>query len=178
MASKAELRVEMRTRLRELGARRDPSSQALCAALISRPEYAQARTVAIFDPLKSEPDVSKLWQLAPRTFVYPRIVDETLQFFSVADPSELETAPGVPFREPALDPERAVPLSQIDLILVPGLAFTLDGHRLGRGGGYYDRLLAVLPSRAARIGVCFSFQVVPGLPMENHDELVDAVVTD
>jgi 5,10-methenyltetrahydrofolate synthetase len=63
----------------------------------------------------------------------------------------------------------------IDAVVVPGMAFTADGRRLGRGGGYYDRLLPQL-RHARRIGVAFPFQLVADIPEENHDATVDQVV--
>jgi 5-formyltetrahydrofolate cyclo-ligase len=66
----------------------------------------------------------------------------------------------------------------LDVVLVPGLAFTPDGHRLGQGGGHYDRFLARLRGECVTVGVCFHEQVVTELPVEEHDILVDVVVTD
>lgn len=70
--------------------------------------------------------------------------------------------------------------SSIDLILVPGLAFDAAGHRLGRGRGYYDRLLSSLftihSSLFSSIGVCFDFQKVDEVPVDAHDMAMDRVV--
>ncbi len=63
------------------------------------------------------------------------------------------------------------------VVIVPGLAFTRDGYRLGRGGGYYDSLLAAMPG-AFRVGIAFHQQVVSELPLEMHDLGLDAIVTD
>lgn len=62
------------------------------------------------------------------------------------------------------------------ITLVPGLAFTRSGQRLGMGGGYYDRFLADHPDTFS-IGVCYGWQLVDELPIEPHDQVVDAVVT-
>lgn len=66
-------------------------------------------------------------------------------------------------------------LHEIDLVLVPGVAFDREGHRLGRGKGYYDRLLPQL--RARKIGVCFPFQLLDSLPVEPFDVSMDEVIT-
>jgi 5-formyltetrahydrofolate cyclo-ligase len=66
----------------------------------------------------------------------------------------------------------------VELILVPGVAFDPAGGRLGRGGGYYDRILAALGDVPVRIGMAFDFQVVSRVPVDRHDERVDAVVTE
>jgi 5-formyltetrahydrofolate cyclo-ligase len=64
---------------------------------------------------------------------------------------------------------------QIAVALIPGVAFDAEGHRLGRGKGYYDRFLQSLPS-LKKIGVCFDFQKVESVPAEAHDVVVDIVV--
>jgi 5-formyltetrahydrofolate cyclo-ligase len=64
----------------------------------------------------------------------------------------------------------------LDLIVVPGLAFTSDGHRLGRGTGFYDRFLSTVPGNTVKVGVCFAFQLLPEIPHIDHDVKVDALV--
>jgi 5-formyltetrahydrofolate cyclo-ligase len=71
-----------------------------------------------------------------------------------------------------------VPIDQIDLAVVPGLAFDLEGRRLGRGKGYYDRFLAQPGCRALAVAVAFEFQVVPTLPSEKHDRDMTLVFTE
>lgn len=68
--------------------------------------------------------------------------------------------------------------SDLDLVLVPGLAFDRHGGRLGRGRGYFDRLFGMPEVRAQRIGVCFQPQVVAEVPVESHDARVQLIVTD
>lgn len=65
-----------------------------------------------------------------------------------------------------------------DVVIVPGVAFTERGDRLGRGGGWYDRLLPQLRDDCATVGVAFDIQVLPELPVEAHDAQVDVVVTE
>lgn len=65
-----------------------------------------------------------------------------------------------------------------DLVIVPGVAFTERGDRLGRGGGWYDRLLPQLRDDCATVGVAFDIQVLPELPVEPHDRQVRVVVTE
>ena len=116
---------------------------------------------------------------APRRFCYPRIEAGGMAFFEVESSGELMPGPWHPkIREPVFAPERLVPPGKIDLLLVPGLAFTRDGQRLGRGGGYYDRYLAGLPAGAVKLGVCFECQLVDRLPSEAHDQRVHAIVTE
>jgi 5-formyltetrahydrofolate cyclo-ligase len=71
-----------------------------------------------------------------------------------------------------------VALEDLDLVLVPGLAFDEKGARLGRGGGFYDRLLASKSATTLAMGVAFAFQLESKLPLEPHDVAMDAVLTD
>ena len=66
-------------------------------------------------------------------------------------------------------PWSTIETAELDVILVPGVAFTMEGDRLGRGGGYYDRLLARTPNHVLRIGICHRVQVVENLPVRAHD---------
>jgi 5-formyltetrahydrofolate cyclo-ligase len=69
-------------------------------------------------------------------------------------------------------------LAEVDLVIVPGLGFDERGGRLGRGAGFYDRVLGGLRPAARRVAVAFECQIVPQVPMGEHDERVDAVVTE
>ena len=79
-------------------------------------------------------------------------------------------------------PEPAAPdwvaLDDVDAVVVPGLAFDADGGRLGHGRGHYDRLLSGMRGPATRIGVCFEWQVVDRVPMDENDVRMDRVVTE
>jgi 5-formyltetrahydrofolate cyclo-ligase len=71
-----------------------------------------------------------------------------------------------------------VPIQEVSAALVPGLGFDACGHRLGRGGGFYDRLLARLPASAVRIGVAARARVVERVPAEDWDQKIDLLVTE
>ncbi len=85
-----------------------------------------------------------------------------------------------PLGIPEPHPKKRLPLArkELDLVLVPGVAFDAQGQRLGRGGGYYDRFLSKLPDGVPQIGLAFRFQVVADLPFEKHDKPVSLVLTD
>ncbi|MCE9611799.1 MAG: 5-formyltetrahydrofolate cyclo-ligase [Chthoniobacter sp.] len=183
----------MRSRLKTLGDTRAEKSRAIVAAIAAHPCYAQLKplaptvslatrtcdVIALFDPLPSEPDIALLRECDSRTFCYPRLTGETLEFVAVQSLEDLAPAAWNPnIREPQIRDENIVPPSGMDLILVPGLAFTRDGRRLGRGGGYYDRLLAARAPHTVTLGICFDLQIVSALPTEPHDQCVDAVITE
>ena len=67
---------------------------------------------------------------------------------------------------------------EIDLIVMPGVAFDRNGHRLGHGGGYYDRFLKTMYSKIPRIALAFDFQILPKIPREIWDVPVDEIMTE
>ncbi len=172
---KRELRKEIQARVRALPPEeRRQQSAAICAKLIHLPQLQSSRAILTFSGLPDEPNLEELWQ-HDRNLIFPRVHGEELELWRVSCPESL--VPGTfGIREP--NPERCqrVSPSQIELILVPGVAFDQrDGNRLGRGGGFYDRLLA--ETKAATIGICFAEQLVEFIPHESHDRAVDSVVS-
>ena len=76
-----------------------------------------------------------------------------------------------------LEPENPIKIKEVDVFLVPGVAFTTSGKRLGRGGGYYDKLLSKYPD-TLKIGITFNERIMQDLPTENHDISMDYVFTN
>lgn len=131
-----------------------------------------------FAPMKGEPAWFSGWP-GERLVALPRAGAGTLEFFvvTVAEVAGLARGPlGAP--EPPDDKQRRVDVSEAGTVLVPGVAFDFAGRRLGRGGGFYDRLLADARLRARRVGVCFACQLVEQVPVEPHDQRVDALITE
>ncbi len=153
---------------------RDRESEKICAWL--RPHVA-AGTVAAFWPLPEEVDLSPLLAELAATgrLVLPRCEGRTLSLRRVPHLDALQAGP-MRLREPAADAPVVVP-DQLAVVLVPGLAFTPDGYRLGRGQGYYDRLLADLNVGTLTIGVGFADQFVASVPLEAHDVRLGMVVS-
>ena len=169
----------LRSRMRSISLLEIRDSHSVCRALddwmSARPEL---RTIAVFSALPGEPDLTELTAL-PRPgvrWVYPRVDGEHLTFHIVADPAQdlipgafgiLEPSPGLPEVTP----------SEIDAFFCPGLAFDPQGGRLGRGRGFYDRLLAQARPTALKVGVCFPHQLVPDTHSEPHDIAMDLVIS-
>ncbi len=123
-----------------------------------------------FSPIQNEP----MWHSAMTEFpklAFPRIEKDAIDFY-LASFSELEDSGEYSIREPNLTHKKVTP----DILLVPGIAFTRDGQRLGRGGGHYDRYLSGF--KGLRIGVCFESQIVGNVYAEPHDEKVNFVLTE
>jgi 5-formyltetrahydrofolate cyclo-ligase len=167
----------MREALLKMRGRADRSAK-ICDAIASHPSWRRATIVGIFAPMETEPDIEKLWTHAEgRTICYPTIRLGGLDFIGVSGPESVAVGQfGI--REPIFDQARIIPPDTFDLILVPGAAFTANGERLGRGGGFYDRLLASPGFRAFKVGVCFDRQIREAIPVEPHDQRVHRVVTE
>ena len=176
--TKPELRKAIRLRLQGISAEaRAEKSAAICREVAHASEWRQARRVGFFSPLGTEPNVDLLWAvLDGKEVCYPRISGEHLIFIRVPDRSALLESRWN-LLEPAHENGVEVPLNELDLLLVPGMAFTRDGHRMGRGGGFYDRMLGSGDFRAPSFGICFAEQIVPRLPMEAHDQTVNRVIS-
>jgi 5-formyltetrahydrofolate cyclo-ligase len=78
--------------------------------------------------------------------------------------------------EPYLDPDKAIALEELDAVVVPGLAFDKQYNRLGRGAGYYDRFLSILPKTVSTVGLAFDFQLTESLPTEAHDMRLQQII--
>jgi 5-formyltetrahydrofolate cyclo-ligase len=147
-------------------------SVELWSAVAETPQYAAATTVMAFVGCKGEPDTDPLFaRLAAegKRLLLPRVEDGHLVVCDGAGPMAVSSF-GV--SEPT---GPALPLSEIDFVIVPGLAFTPEGARLGYGAGFYDRFLPQLSVPNA--GVCFTEQLVDELPIEPHDVLVQQVIS-
>lgn len=155
-------------------------SVTLWSRIAALPAYEGASTVMAFVGVKGEPDTDPLFaRIAAdgKTLVLPRMEDRGMEEHRIVP--RLLGAGLIPgwFEVPApqgdvVDPET------IDLVIVPGLAFTAAGGRLGQGGGHYDRFLPTLRHDCATVGVCFAEQLVDHLPDEDHDHAVQQVITD
>jgi 5-formyltetrahydrofolate cyclo-ligase len=171
---KQTLRKAMRKRLRSSHPDSRQIQKRIVHYLETHPEH---HCVAAFAPLPGEVDLFPLLQETNRNWVFPKISAEAIDFYQVKNPT-LDLTPGAySILEPAPHCHE-VPISQIDLILCPGIAFTRNGARLGRGKGYYDRTLCQIRKGASIVGVCFEFQIIETIPMEQHDAFMNQVFTE
>jgi 5-formyltetrahydrofolate cyclo-ligase len=160
---------------------RHHKSLAACAFVASSPEFAAARIVMLYLSTPAEVDTSplalKCWQ-AGKTVVVPKVSWDQrrmlpVEISSLADPTTL-TGPGI--REPIGG--KPVPTDFIDLVVVPGLGFSANGYRIGRGMGFYDRFLAQSEFIGVSCGLAFDEQIVEALPVLDHDIPLGMLVTD
>jgi 5-formyltetrahydrofolate cyclo-ligase len=177
---KREIRQKLRKLLNTLpdteGA---AASLRACALLRQQPVWKSARAVLFYAPLAGEVDLSPVLDeglLAGKTIALPRFMRETGAYdaFQIRDMAG-DCAPGkFGVSEPAARCA-PFPLKQLDLVLAPGVAFDLTGCRLGRGRGFYDRLLAQI--NGIKCGVAFDRQIVDRIPAEKHDVRMNCILT-
>lgn len=139
----------------------------------------QNQTIAAFWPLPSEPDIRPAlhrFQADGAQICLPVSLGEGSMSFHRTDDFNALVRSKMGVLEP--DPQHCPmqDLHEIDLVLVPGLAFTESGQRLGRGGGYYDRFLATLPRHVRTLGIALPCQIFDTLPTEPHDIPVQRVL--
>ena len=172
------LRVQMRAQLERISpAVRAVESIGLCERLEA--QLPSARAILFFAPLPDEPDV---WPVLERSLALGTVcalpyVDASTQAYGARVIQKIGTdlvAGKFGVREPAAQCA-AMPLNQLDLVLVPGLAFDRFGNRLGRGRGFYDRLLGEVSG--VKCGICYQGQLLESLPTEGHDVSVNFIVT-
>lgn len=180
--AKAACRAEMKSRLRSIDARtRGAAATELRDRVLQRVRTDHITSVMAFlsDDLEIDLDPTIEALLAERVAVGVPVVEADRGSMAVARLRSL--APDTldrdryGLRRPRTPLDPIAPAS-LDLILVPGLAFSRRGRRLGRGGGYYDRFLATLPYDVRRLGVAFDLQTLDDLPCEPHDAAVDELI--
>lgn len=177
----AERKRALRAGVRAARAALSPAERAAAATaatgrLEALPDLRRARVVLAYAATAAELDVdATVAALRDRgtQVCLPRVAGDHLEVVATTLRALRPGHRGI--SEPD-GPARVV--DDLDVVLLPGVAFDLAGGRLGQGGGHYDRLLGRLPERTVRIGVGFACQLVPRVPTLPHDEPVDLVVTD
>jgi 5-formyltetrahydrofolate cyclo-ligase len=150
-------------------------SEAPLQRLEQHPRFASAHTLLLYHSLPDEVQTAEFirkWSTRKR-IILPVVVGDDLELrvyegetslrkgaFNILEPT------GTLFTE----------YEELDLAIIPGVAFDPNGNRLGRGKGYYDRLLARLPATLYKIGICFDFQKLPNIPTEPHDHVMNEVI--
>jgi len=154
-------------------------SDMIAEAVIGSDAWKKARCVFCYVSVDPEPDSRVILRAVldgGKHLCVPRVTDEpcVMEAVPVSGLEEIDDMRIGPFGIPSPTLKKAFPPEEIDLALIPGLAFDMRGRRVGRGGGYYDRFLAGCP--AYRIGLCFPAQVRDDLPSAKPwDQRMDAL---
>jgi 5-formyltetrahydrofolate cyclo-ligase len=183
--AKQLLRQQIR-QLLKLMASEDRLSQSnyITTALLRHPKYLSARSISVYVHMSTEVSTRDIIQHAfltnKRVFI-PRYSSDSMDMVRVHSLDDLDSLPMTKWniRQPLLDDTtREIASADIDLILVPGLGFSLDGARLGHGKGFYDRYLSSLSKHSYKIGLAYRQQLVENgaIPMNPSDVWLDEIL--
>lgn len=163
---------------------KDELSRQIVARCMALPEYQQAKTVLFYLDVRSEVRTRNDLTTAlasGKKIVVPYCVDGELELFHLTNPDELSVGmyrilePKPELRSLA---EHRVDVKEIDLIIVPGVAFDREGGRTGHGKGYYDKLLEHARLETPLVALAFECQLFDKIPMQGHDIYMDKVITE
>ncbi len=184
-ALKDALRDTIHTRLEDLTSSEiKAKSRRIAKTLETTLFWREAEVVLCFFSMGKEVDTEPIFSMGladGKDMAVPRLRKEKMDFHLIEEtdgPWEIhpygmrEPHHALPIIHPRACPDRRV------LIITPGLAFDRHANRLGRGGGYYDRYLNMECENVTTVGISFSIQIVPSIPMHDHDCPLDAVVTE
>lgn len=188
--TKSEVRQEIRRRKAACSAEELAAlSREVTAKLMAAPQWQQARTVLLYHSLPDEVATHDLITealAAGKRVLLPVVVGDDLELRCLPTAASLREG-AFHILEPTGEP--FTDYAAIDLAIIPGVAFTSEGRRLGRGRGYYDRLLSHFPSSPSLevrgpggesspylVGLCWPFQLLADLPTEPHDLTMHAVI--
>jgi 5-formyltetrahydrofolate cyclo-ligase len=179
---KPTIRRQLREKLSAMSeADRQAKSNVACSFIIASPEFTASRVVMLYLSSPLEVDTVSLalrcWQ-SGKTVVVPKVSWNQRRMLPVELTSlqAVMTTSGPGVREPVNG--QPIPLDLIDLVIVAGLGFTNDGHRIGRGMGFYDRFLAQPDFIGLSCGLAFEEQIVENLPVLDHDVALSMLCTN
>lgn len=152
-------------------------SEKICQQLEQHPIFQAANTILLYHSLPDEVDTHKLIRkyFSQKNILLPVVCGDTLEIRRYMGDDHLIPEEKYGIYEP--QGKAYTDTEQIELAIIPGMAFDLNGHRLGRGKGYYDKLLSTLKGPTYKIGLCFKFQLLPHIPCEQHDIIMDEIVS-
>ncbi|HGH7178125.1 TPA: 5-formyltetrahydrofolate cyclo-ligase [Bacillus luti] len=155
-------------------------SEQIAFSLYAQKEWAEAKTIGITLSMENEvntyPIIEKAWEEGKKVVV-PKCNKETrtMSFRQISNFDQLETV-YMNLREPIPVLTEEVDADEIDLQIVPGVAYTERGERIGYGGGYYDRYLVHYKGKT--LSLAYEFQMVQHIPVEPFDKNVEKIITE
>ena len=154
-------------------------SLSIMSSVLTHPRIQEADTILMYHSLPDEVDthsaLDQLLAMGKKVFL-PKVVSDTeMTIHEYTGADSLQPSEPYGILEPTT-PELSIINCQLSIAIVPGMAFDKQGHRLGRGKGYYDRFLSQIPN-IYKIGVCFPFQMLESIPSESTDVVMDEVIT-
>jgi 5-formyltetrahydrofolate cyclo-ligase len=161
-------------------AEKGPKDDAIRQTLLSLPELKRAGTVLFYvsigGEVRTEEAISETLRMGKKVLVpFANANDRTLKISEIHDLDEL--SPGA-FGIPEPKHPKEFPLNEIDLVVIPGIAFDRSGNRVGYGMGFYDRFLNNLKKNVPLVAVAYDFQIVDSVPRDANDIRVHKIVTE
>lgn len=173
---KKELRIQIRAAKKAVPfCEKLSRSRAIMSKVEDLDRFREAKVVLLYWSMEDEVqthDFVEKWYKS-KTILLPCVDGDDLRLRQYTGADCMREGEQFGIGEPT--GEEYTDLESVDAIIVPGVAFDKEGHRMGRGRGFYDRLLKSTPN-AYKIGVCFDFQMVESVPVEPHDVMMDRVV--
>ena len=159
------------------------NSKKIAENLINLSIYQSSTNIMLYIATQDEVQTKEIIESAQRDrkriFIPLIIRRDNVLLPSLVIDFEKELIPGVlGIYQPRKEFYRIYPPSVLDIIIIPGVAFTVQGHRLGRGGGYYDRFLSQLESKTLSIALSFEMQILNKIPIDVQDMPVDYIITE
>jgi len=159
-------------------------SRLICEKFAALPAYAAAKTVMFYVDVRTEVRTRDYLATAlqhGKKIVVPYCVEGELELFWLQHMDDLAVG-AYKILEPKVElrslPERKVDVAELDLIMVPGVAFDRNGARMGHGFGYYDKLLEHARRETPLVALAFECQLFPGIPTQTHDIFMDQIITE
>ncbi|MBQ8412105.1 MAG: 5-formyltetrahydrofolate cyclo-ligase [Lachnospiraceae bacterium] len=152
-------------------------SKVICNRILKQDLYVNAKDIVLYMAINNEVDLDILLKDAfehNKNVWLPKVINKNMEFYRYTKDTELKAGMyGI------LEPDSGDILEPEDntLIIMPGVAFSKDKGRIGYGGGYYDKYLASHPC-CKTIAVCYNFQIMPALPVDEHDIRPDMIISD
>ena len=155
-------------------------NRAIADRVLCLPVYLRSKSVALYSPIGKEVDTRRICDHAlgqGKRIFYPKSRGEESHLAKVDSCEDLQPGP-LGIREPVGTSWLTGKDHDGLVLFIPGLAFDLQGNRLGRGRGWYDRVLVGLGTAVRRVALAFEFQIMKGLPVEEWDQRVHQIITE
>lgn len=177
---KKELRKQIKEKINKMtAAQKELQSLRICEKIVATPEWESVENLLLYAALPDEVDLGVLFvsALSSGKTIWLPVVDGEILRIRKYEEGKLSVSEGFHIVEPTEESTELQPcdFGKIDLAIVPGRAFTMEGDRMGRGKGYYDRFLSQASCKT--FGVGFDCQIVETIPVEQWDKKMDRIIT-
>lgn len=183
---KASIRnTTLKKRLSLTQAKVNSASKIILEKLVELKEYKKAKTILLYHPIHNEPDPISLFSTlksstnkTQKIFALIRICGKTnrIHLHKIEDLQDFKIGK-FNIKEPHTH-HPVIAKKNLDLAIIPGIAFDRQGNRIGFGKGYFDRLLKGLSTKCIKIALAYEFQILDNVPAEKHDQKVDIIITE